>query len=83
MREIRTSGLMSGVWKRDSLLPRQISTLPQGEPFMPDLRLNSLERSATGQSQPEHESVTRWIAVGFGRLREKSVLDGYRRPSPL
>jgi hypothetical protein len=50
---------------------------------MPDLRLNSLERSATGRSQPEHESVTRWIAVGFGRLREKSVLDGYRRPSPL
>jgi len=28
MREIRLSGLMSGIWKRGSALPRQISTLP-------------------------------------------------------
>jgi hypothetical protein len=27
MREIRPSGLMSGIWKRGSALPRQISTL--------------------------------------------------------
>jgi hypothetical protein len=27
MREIRLSGLMSGIWKRGSVLPRQISTL--------------------------------------------------------
>ena len=74
MREIRTSGLMSGVGKRDGGLrqhPRPASTLPCEPGFGPAVPRGSAERSPKGL--PHWWRATRWPYKVLNPVNTKSI----------